>query len=126
MINCYHHCLPSFSSVLEPLRDLLRKNKKWKWGNAEEKAFQECKLLKEYNLLIHYDSKKPLIVGYDAFPYGVRAVIAHLMPDRSEKPIMFASRTLSKAGKNYSQIELEGLLINKNICCKKVSPICLW
>ena len=118
--------MPSFSSVLEPLRDLLRKNKKWKWGNAEEKAFQECKLLKEYNLLIHYDPKKPLIVGYDAFPYGIRAVIAHLMPDRSEKPIMFASRTLSKAGKNYSQIELEGLLINKNICCKKVSPICLW
>ena len=69
--------------------------------------------------------KKPLIVGYDAFPYGVRAVVAHLMSDRSEKPIMVASRTLSKA-KNYSQIELEGLLINKNICCKNVSPICLW
>ena len=50
--------LPTFSTVLEPLSELLRKNKKWQWGNAEEKVFQESKLLlKDSNLLIHYDEK---------------------------------------------------------------------
>ena len=64
LINYCHCHLPSFSSVLEPLHDLLRKNKEWKWGNAEEKAFQECKLLlKESNLLNHYNPKKPLIIA---------------------------------------------------------------
>ena len=74
---------------------------------------QECQLLlKESNLLIHYDPKKPLLVACDAFPYGVGGVVlSHLMPDRPEKPIMSASRTLSKAEKNYSQIEKEGLAI---------------
>ena len=83
-----------------------------KMGNAEEKGFQECKLLlSKSNLLIHGNPKKLLIVACDASPCGVGAVLSHLMPDRSEKPIIFASRTLSKAKKNYSQIEKEGLAI---------------
>ena len=69
LINYYHRHLPSFSTVLEPLNDLFRKNKKWKWGSTEEERFQECKLLlNESNLLIHYDPKKPLLVACDASP----------------------------------------------------------
>ena len=78
----------------------------------KDKAFQEWKLLlKESNLLIHYNHKKPLLVACNVSPYGVRAVLSHVMPDRSEKPIIFASRTLSKAEKNYCQIKKEGLAI---------------
>ena len=61
--------------------------------------------------MIHYDPEKPLLLAYDALPYGLEAVLWHQMPDRSEKPITFASRTLTKRQHTYSQIEKEALAI---------------
>ena len=47
----------------------------------------------------------------DATPYGIEAVLSHLIEDGIEWPVEFASRTLSSAEKNYAQIEKEGLAI---------------
>ena len=58
---------------------------------------------------MHFDSQLPLTLACDASAFGIRAVLAHRMPDGSEKPIGYASRTLNKAERNYSQLEKEGL-----------------
>ena len=42
---------------------------------------------------------------------GIGAVIFHVFPGKSKKPIAFASRTLSKRERNYSQLDKEGLSI---------------
>ena len=86
----------------------------WKWTEACETAF--CKLKEQLTssaVLVHYDSTLPLKLDTDAHvsSYGVGAVIAHIMPDGSERPVAYASRTLTQSERNYSQIEKEALAI---------------
>ena len=62
-------------------------------------------------MLAHYDPDLPVRVACDASPYGLGAVLSHVMADGSEKPVAFASRTLNRAERNYSQIDKEALAL---------------
>ena len=109
MVNYYHRHLPNLAHSLEPLHKLLRKNTEWKWGKEQHNAFEKVKEnLCSNNLLVHYDTEKPLLLSCDASPYGLGGVLSHIMPDGSECPIAYASRTLSVAERNYAQIEKKG------------------
>lgn len=61
--------------------------------------------------LVHYDPNLKLQLSADASAYGIGGVLSHIMPDGTERPVAFASRTLSEAEKKYSQIEKEALSI---------------
>ena len=112
MANYYNAYLPRMASITEPLHNLLRKNVFWKWSKNSEEAFQKVKtLLCNAPLLAHFDPSKKIIVHCDASPHGVGAVLSQEQDDGSEKPVSFASRTLSMAERNYTQIEKEGLAL---------------
>ena len=63
------------------------------------------------DLLVHFDPSLPIVMACDASQYGIGAVLAHKMPDGSERPVGFVSRTLNEAEKNYEQLEREGLAL---------------
>ena len=90
---------------------LLQKHCRWFWRAEQARAFKEaCKqLLTVSPVLVHHDTTLPLRLATDASAYGVGAVISHIGADGEERPIAFASRTLSSSECNYAQIEKEAL-----------------
>ena len=112
LVNYYGKFLPDLASTLAPLYALLQKHKTWSWGCKEEEGFNKVKeMLKSPRVLVHFDPNLPLIVTCDASPYEVGAVLSHEMPNGEERPVGFASRTLSAAEKNYSQLDKEALAL---------------
>ena len=110
-VTFYHKFLNNFASVCAPLYALTRKDAKWIWSKKCKLAFQQVKTMLASDLLLtHYDVTMPLKLSTDASPFGVAAVLSHVI-DGFEKPIAYASRTLSPAEKNYSQLEREALAI---------------
>ena len=55
------------------------------------------------DVLVHYDPRLPIKVAGDASAYGVGAVLSHVMENGSERPVAFASRTLTASERNYAQ-----------------------
>lgn len=111
LLNYYGKFLPDLSTKLSPLHSLLNKKQPWQWSTAQQQAFEQAKdALQADSLLVHYDTTKPLVLACDASQYGIGAVLSHVI-DGDEKPVMYISRTLSAAEKNYSQIEREALAI---------------
>jgi hypothetical protein len=110
MLTYYSKFLPDLSTLLHPLYQLLRKHVLWHWGHEQKKAFRKSKeLLMSTSCLTHFDSTLELTLACDASAYGLGAVLSHRMRDGAERPIGYASRTLTDAERNYSQLEKEGL-----------------
>ena len=112
LLNYYGKFISQSATIMHPLNALLCKNVKWRWTPQCQESFEQAKrALSSSSLLIHYDPALPIRLAADASAYGIGAVIAHVLPDGSERPVAFASRTLTSAERNYSQIEKEALAL---------------
>ncbi|XP_058868762.1 uncharacterized protein K02A2.6-like [Acipenser ruthenus] len=110
LLNYYSRFIPNLATILSPLNALLCQGKQWQWTKDCEKSFKMAKeQLVSSEVLTHFDGNLPITLACDASPYGVGAVISHVLPGGEERPIAFASRTLSKAEQKYAQIEKEAL-----------------
>nr|XP_029720499.1 uncharacterized protein LOC115262237 [Aedes albopictus] len=77
-----------------------------------EEAFSKVKdEMQSDRFLVHYSTELPLVLATDASPYGVGAVLSHFMPDGTERPIMYASKTLNDTQRRYKQIDREAYAI---------------
>ena len=112
LVTFYSKFVPNLATMAGPINQLTRKNVPFDWNEECQKAFQSLKQeLISNRFLTCFNPKLPLIVSCDASPVGLGAVLAHKMPSGEEKPIAYASRTLSNSERNYSQIDKESFAI---------------
>ena len=62
-------------------------------------------------VLEHFDPQQESVVPCDTSSYGLGAVLAQRGKDEKEHPVAFASRTLTKAERNYAQVEREAMAV---------------
>ncbi|CAF4137437.1 unnamed protein product [Adineta steineri] len=120
MVTFYRKFTPRFAQISAPLNKFTSKGFPFIWTEAEQLSSDQLKYaLTSPMVLILPDPSRQYVIRTDASRVGVGAVLLQTQPsdpnDTSHtpiyKPVAFASRSLKKAEKNYSAIELEALAI---------------
>lgn len=100
---------PTLSSVTQPLRDLLQKDRQWFWGPSQQTAFDAVKAeLSATPVLALYDPNRTTTVSADASSFGLGAVLLQRI-DGTNRPVAYASRAMTPTEQRYSQIDKEAL-----------------
>lgn len=111
LVTYYSKFIPNASSITYPIRQLLLKNCKFFWSAKCESAFLRLKReIASDQVLTPYHPELPLRLACDASPYGIAAVLSHVI-NGDERPIAFISRSLTQAESQYSQLDREALAI---------------
>jgi predicted aspartyl protease len=99
--------IPNLSDEDESLRSLLKSDTAFCWQPHHRASFQRLKdLCSSTPVLAYYDVQKPVQIQCDASSKGLGAVL-----QQDEKPVAYASRSLSDTETRYAQIEKEMLSI---------------
>ena len=114
----YRRFIKDFSKMARPLSDLLpptstkKKNMpEWKWTENEEIVFNKLKaVLCSPPILAYPDFKQPFELHTDASIKALGAVLYQTQGDQ-KRVIAYASRSLTKAERNYSAFKLEFLAL---------------
>lgn len=103
MVQYMAKFLPDLSTIMEPLRELTRKDKPWHWSKDCEAAFQRIKMMLTKTLVLAYfDPGKEVVVQVDSSKDGIGAVLL-----QDGRPVEYASRSLTVSERNWAQIEKE-------------------
>ncbi|GBN10754.1 Retrovirus-related Pol polyprotein from transposon 17.6 [Araneus ventricosus] len=89
----------------------IEKNAKFSWGTPQKESFLTLKkLLTSGPVLGHFLPNSETKIHSDASGYGIGAVLVQVQ-DGKERPLAYASRSLTAAEKNYSTTEKECLAV---------------
>ena len=106
----YRKFVPHFSDIVEPLNELLRGDATFAWSEERQRAFDRLKReLTSSQVLAHFDLELQTQVTTDASGVAIGAVLSQTQHDGSERPVAFASRTLTSTERAYSVSEREAL-----------------
>ena len=107
MVRYLAQYIPYESTITAPLRALLKQDAMWKWEHEHEEALEQIKTALQRDVKLQfYDVNKDVAIQTDASQSGLGSCLM-----QGGRPIAYASRSLTSAERNYSQIEKEMLAI---------------
>ena len=110
MASYYRRFMPGFAKTAAPLHALTRESVPFFWSIACQGAFLCLKdLLVSPPVLAYPNFDKSFVMHTDASILGLGAVPEQEQEDGKLHPIAYASRSLSKAERNYGITEMEAL-----------------
>ena len=108
----YRRFIKDFASVAAPMVHLTRNNVPFVWGEKEKQAFDELKhRLVSTPIVRPPDFGKQFFLQTDASKDGIGAVLTQFDSTSAEFVVEYASRTLTRAERNYATIERECLAV---------------
>ena len=99
--------IPGLSTLTSPLQELLKKDTDFIWNCTYDTTFEQVKeAVISDTTLRYFDPSLPVTIQVDASQVGLGAVLL-----QNGKPIVFASKALTKAECLYANIEREMLAV---------------
>ena len=112
LANYYHRFVCNFSVIAKPLTQLTHTWQDWKWGPAQDEAFEALKkALGSTHVLRRPNTRRPFQLHTDWSILGLGAVLTQKDDDGKEYVIAYASRSNNDAKAKYSSYEGECLAI---------------
>ncbi len=105
LANYFGRMIPDYSTKVAPLNELRKKGVPFIWKNRHQEAFDALlSQLSEPPVLQPYSISNEATLTCDASENSVAAILT-----QKNKPVIYVSRSLSAAEKNYSNVEREAL-----------------
>ncbi|KAJ8023013.1 hypothetical protein HOLleu_38070 [Holothuria leucospilota] len=102
-VNYLAKFLPNLSSMIGPIRQLLKQDVQFYWEFEQETAFKQIQYtLSQTPVLTYFNVTKPVTIPCDASKSGLGGAVM-----QDGKPVAYASRSLMKTECQYAQIERE-------------------
>ena len=117
LCSYYRRFIRGFSSIAAPLNKLLEKSNKFEWNDDCDQAFDDLKKTLVSDSVMAYPRDGGLfILDTDASATGIGAVLSQLQWDETsqkevERPIAYASRTLTRSQRRYCTTRRELLAV---------------
>ena len=112
MAGYYRKFCNNFSTIADPLTNLLKKGTKFHWNENCQIAFDKLKaILMSTPVLLAPNFDKPFKLAVDASDLGAGAVLIQEDNNGIDHPVCYFSKKFNKHQKNYSTIEKECLAL---------------
>jgi len=112
LVNYYRRFVKDFAKIARPLHDMTRKENKWSWRERQQKAFEELK--ERFTIepvLVTPDLDKEMRVKADTSDFATEEVLSMKYENKKWKPVVYISKLLNEAEKNYKIYNKEILVI---------------